>query len=116
MTPLMAAVFFTALFEAFAQSSVQWAHRYQSTWHFLLALMCYAVVCFFLYVAYNYQGVGIVNALWSGMTIVMMLAIGYFVFEERLTRWEWVGVAFIVTGMLIINVCCSTKPRMHAAA
>lgn len=113
MTPLMAAVVLTSLFEGFAQTSIQWAQKYNSRWHLVMALCCYAVVCLCLYVAYHYKGIGIVNALWSGMTIVMMFTIGYFVFGERLTRMEWIGVGFIVLGMAIINVCCVDKPRLH---
>lgn len=109
MPPLMTAVALVGIFEAFAQSSIQWAQKYDSKWHLLLAVGCYTVVSIFLYVAYNYKGVGIVNVLWSGMSIVLMLTIGYFIFDEKVTFMEWVGIAFIFVGMMIINVCCNDK-------
>lgn len=104
-----AAIALIGLFEAFAQSSVQWAQRYQSPIHFAYAILFYVAVCAALYVAYNYKGVGVVNALWSGMSIVLMLAIGYFIFEERLQPMEWIGIAFILAGMSIIHICCQIK-------
>lgn len=109
----MASIFLTSIFEAFAQSSIQIAQRYNSTWHLIVAMCCYVIVTICLYIAYQYQGVGMVNALWSGMTIAMMLAIGYFFFGERLSKPEWIGFGFIVVGLVIINTCCSNKPRVH---
>lgn len=110
--PLMTAVVLVGVFESFAQSAIQWAHRNDSKWHLLIAIACYSVVSVFLYVAYNYKGVGMVNVLWSGMSILLMLTIGYFIFDEKISKLEWLGIVFILIGMMIINICCNIKYEM----
>jgi multidrug transporter EmrE-like cation transporter len=69
----------------------------------LAALACYAGVIVCLFAAYRYKGAGIVNTLWSGVSIVLMLLIGMVVFSERITAMEWVGVGAILAGFAIIN-------------
>lgn len=75
----------------------------------LFAVLCYAGVTALLYRAYEYKGVGLVNVLWSGVSVIMMLAIGYLVFKERLIMREWIGVAFIAIGLCIAGSAAASK-------
>lgn len=104
-SPLLWFVVFVGLFEALAQSSIQSAERFQNKSYIGLAVVSYAVVCILLYKSYQYKGVGIVNVLWSGVSIVLMISIGYFIFGERITFVEWIGVVCILIGMCIIHAC-----------
>lgn len=62
------------------------------------------IVTVFLYVAYSYKGVGIVNALWSGLSILAMVAIGTLVFKEKIKAKEWIGILFILVGLVTLNI------------
>jgi small multidrug resistance pump len=96
-----------AVLEAFAQSSVQLAHQTKAYYHILVAVVAYALVCVFLIEAYKYKGAGLVNVLWSGITMVLMIAIGHFVFNEHISTLEWLGISFIIVGIMIVNICCT---------
>lgn len=91
-------------FEAGAQSVSYLAYKHKSVVFFVLAWLIYLVVVYLLWRAYHYRGVGYVNVLWSGITTAFMLMIGYFIFGERLSKEEWVGVVFILIGIGLMTM------------
>ena len=66
--------------------------------------LCYAASFYFLSLALRTMPVGIVYAIWSGMGIVLISAIGYFVFRQTLDLAALVGMGLIVAGVLVINL------------
>lgn len=101
---LMMYIFGISICEALAQTCVKYYNMSHKLYVFLFALLMYCCVTYLLYLSYDYKGVGIVNVLWSGMTILVMLAVGIFVFNEEIHLHDWIGIFMIVMGMIIINV------------
>ena len=97
-------VLMVAVFEAVGQSCIKLSRVQQNWWWMSLAMIAYAVVAFGLYMSYAYKGVGIVNALWSGLSVLIMVVIGLLVFKEQISRVEWVGVVLIICGILILSL------------
>jgi multidrug transporter EmrE-like cation transporter len=97
-------VFFISASEALAQSLSYLAKQQSSVFYFVASWLVYLLIVYLLFLSYQYKGVGYINVLWSGMTTVLMILIGYFIFGERLSQIEWVGVFFIVFGMVLM-VC-----------
>jgi small multidrug resistance pump len=48
--------------------------------------------------------VGIAYATWSGLGIVLIAAVGWIAFGQRLDTWALLGMALIVAGVLIMNL------------
>lgn len=48
--------------------------------------------------------VGIAYAIWSGMGIVLISAIGWVVFKQHLDLAAILGLALIIAGVLVINI------------
>lgn len=48
--------------------------------------------------------VGIAYAIWSGMGIVLISAIGWLVFKQHLDLAAILGLALIIAGVLVINI------------
>lgn len=48
--------------------------------------------------------IGIAYAIWSAAGIVIISLIGYFIYKESLDLPAILGIAFIVVGVIIINV------------
>lgn len=46
---------------------------------------------------------GIVYAIWSGMGIVLISVIGYFVFRQKLDIPAIIGIVLIIIGVLVMN-------------
>ena len=52
--------------------------------------------------------VGVVYAIWSGAGIVLVATVGYFVYGQRLDLPALVGIGFILTGVMIVNLLSKT--------
>jgi len=48
--------------------------------------------------------IGIAYAIWSGVGIVLISAIGYFVYKQTLDLPAIIGLLFIIVGVIIINM------------
>jgi multidrug transporter EmrE-like cation transporter len=94
---------FVVFFEAIAQSSVYYANKTNNKWFILIGMFSYAILCLLIFKAYNYKGVGMINAIWSGMSLFIMVSTGVIIFKEKISIKEYIGILFIILGILIIN-------------
>lgn len=60
----------------------------------LLGIFIYACVAFLLYHCYEYEGMGHTNLVWSSMSIVLALVVGYYWFKEPFNKYNWIAVGF----------------------
>ncbi|MGO4668880.1 SMR family transporter [Bosea sp. 2YAB26] len=68
----------------------------------------YGVAFYFLSLTLRSMPVGIAYAVWSGAGIVLISAVGWFAFGQKLDLWAVVGMGLIVTGVLVVNVLSSS--------
>ena len=52
--------------------------------------------------------VGIAYATWSGLGMVLIAAIGWIAFGQKLDAWALLGMALVVAGVLIMNLLSTT--------
>lgn len=88
--------------EACGQTIAYIARQRESQILLIVAWICYSGVVYFLYRSYQYKGVGYINILWSGMTTLLMIVIGFVLFKERLHKMEWIGACFILIGIILM--------------
>ena len=55
--------------------------------------------------------VGIAYGVWSGAGIVLISAIGWVVYGEKLDLPAVIGLAFIVAGVLVVNLLSKSAPH-----
>jgi small multidrug resistance pump len=48
--------------------------------------------------------VGVAYAIWSGMGIVLVTLIGWFLFDQKLDPAAIIGMVLIITGVVVMNV------------
>ena len=53
--------------------------------------------------------VGIAYAIWSGVGIVLVTTIAWIVFDQKLDVWGIVGIALIMSGVLVLNLLSKTS-------
>lgn len=73
-----------------------------------LSIASYAVAFFFMSIVMKTMPMGIVYAIWSGLGIVFISTLGYFVFKQKLDLPAICGIVLIVSGVLVINVFSKT--------
>lgn len=64
----------------------------------------YACAFYFLSLTLRTIPVGIAYAVWSGLGIVLISLIGYFLFGQKLDAPALIGMGLIVAGVLVMNV------------
>ena len=68
----------------------------------------FTVSMYFLTLTLKFMPVGVVYALWSGLGIVFIAAIGYFVFKQAVDIWAVFGMSLIIAGIAVIQLMSKT--------
>ena len=99
-------VAFIVLFETLAHHSFKMSHKNGTIKHFLLGVGFYACVGFLLIRTYEtkYKSIGVINLLWSSLSVLTVMLLGYFFWDEKITYNEIVASILIVIGILLIVV------------
>lgn len=77
----------------------------------VLVIVSYALAFGFLAMVVRHMSVGIAYAIWSGLGIVLITAIGTFWFSERLDLPAVIGLGLIIAGVVTINLFSNTVPH-----
>ena len=68
----------------------------------------YALSFYFLSLTLKAIPIGIAYAIWAGLGIVLLAIIGWVVYDQQLDTAAIVGMSFILTGVLILNLFSKT--------
>ena len=74
-------------------------------------VVAYGISFYLLAIVLRYIPVGVAYAIWSGLGICLIAAIGFFVFGQRLDIPAMIGLAMIIAGIVVIQVFSDTA--MH---
>jgi len=88
--------------EATAQFCLRKCKKEQKLHLFLLGVFFYSLVCIGLLNMYSMKEMGIVNFMWSCMSIVTILLIGIIVFHEEINRYDFVGLILVFIGLGLV--------------
>ena len=55
--------------------------------------------------------IGVAYAIWSGLGIVLISGIGFFVLKQHLDAAAYVGIGLIIAGVLVIRLFSSSMPH-----
>ena len=67
-------------------------------------VVCYVTAFRFLAMALKTFPVGIAYAMWSGLGIVLISAVGVLVFRQSLDLAALIGLGLIIAGVVVVNV------------
>ena len=70
----------------------------------VLTVLGYAAAFYCLSVVLKSIPVGIAYAIWSGVGIILIALIGFFVFKQHLDLAAIIGLVLIIAGVVVINV------------
>lgn len=96
------------MFEVVATSALKLTNGFTNLLPSLVAVTGYALAFYFLSLPLRTMPVGIVYALWSGVGIVLVTAIGWVWFRQALDVPALIGMGFIMVGVVIINLFSKT--------
>ncbi len=74
----------------------------------LIVVVSYGTAFYFMSISMRVLPIGIMYAIWSGMGIVLISVLGWLVYRQTLDTPAMIGLAFIIAGVIIINVFSKT--------
>ena len=75
-----------------------------STAWFAVGVLFYAMVGYLLRSTFNSNGMAMTNALWSGLSVVATTVVGTLLFKEMLHLHDFLAIALIAGGVMILKV------------
>ncbi len=90
--------------EIIATSALQATQGFSKLWPSVLTLAGYALAFYFLSLTLRSIPLGIAYAIWSGVGIVCVSIIAYFLYKQSLDLPAILGMSMIVGGVVIINL------------
>ncbi|WP_417339141.1 DMT family transporter [Halomonas kashgarensis] len=99
-TALFLAIFLEVVATTFLHKSQQFTQLLPS----VITVVGYACSFYLLTIVMKSMPVGIVYAIWGGLGVVLIGLAGVVVLDQKLDAAAWVGMGFIVTGVLIVNL------------
>ncbi|MEE8730282.1 MAG: SMR family transporter [Rahnella inusitata] len=90
--------------EVIATSSLKSSEGFTRLWPSVVTLLGYAIAIFLLSLTLKTLPTGIAYAIWSGVGIVLVSAIGWFGYGQKLDTPAVVGLGLIIAGVIVVNV------------
>jgi small multidrug resistance pump len=90
--------------EVIATASLKASEGFTNPIPSAIVIAGYGCAFYFLSLTLKTIPVGLAYALWSGIGIVLIAAIGWLFFDQRLDWMTVAGMALIVTGIVVINL------------
>ena len=110
--PVTYAVLFAAIVcEVIGTSALLASRQFTRLLPSLLVVVFYAGALVGMAVTFRTIPMGIAYGLWSGLGIVLISAVGWAVFGQRLDTPALVGLALIITGCVVVNVFSKSMPH-----
>lgn len=94
--------------EVIATSSLKSSDGFTKLMPSMLVVVGYAAVFYFLSLTLKVIPVGIAYALWSGLGIVLISAVAWVLYGQKLDMWGVLGMALIISGIVVLNTLSKT--------
>ncbi len=94
--------------EVIATSALKASEEFTKVIPSLIVVVGYGTAFYCLSLVLRSIPLGITYAIWSGVGIALITLIGAVVFRQMLDAPALIGIGFIVTGVIIINVFSNT--------
>ncbi|MFD1509283.1 DMT family transporter [Lacimonas salitolerans] len=99
------------LAETVGTSALQASQQFTRLWPSVIVVLAYGISFYLLALTLKVLPVGVVYALWSGLGIVFIAIIGFVVFKQVLDWPALIGMAMILSGILVIHLFSNATPH-----
>ena len=74
----------------------------------LVAIILFCIAFYLLSQVIKVIPLGIAYAIWAGVGIVLTAIVGYVIFKQALDVPAFIGIALIISGVVVINLFSQT--------
>lgn len=97
-------LFIAIIAEVIATSALKSSEGFTKPLASLVVVVGYLFAFYCLSLTLKTIPVGIAYAIWSGVGIVLITTVAWFVFDQKLDAWGIIGIVLIMSGVLILNL------------
>ena len=90
--------------EVIATSALKASDSFSKLYPSIITVIGYMLAFYFLSLTLKTIPTGVAYALWSGIGIVLISLISYFVFKQTLDLPALLGLGLIIAGVIVINL------------
>lgn len=94
--------------EVIGTAALKASDGFTRLWPSLLVVLGYGTAFFCLSITLRSIPIGVAYAIWSGLGVVLITAVGWLLFGQKLDAPALVGMALIVAGVLVMNLFSRT--------
>ncbi len=95
---------FAIISEVIATSALKMSDSFSRLWPSVITLIGYASAFYCLTFTMRTLPVGVIYAIWSGVGIVLIGAVGWLFMGQKLDLPAMMGMGLIIAGVLVINL------------
>ena len=96
------------VFEVIATSFLKLSNGFSHLPASLVVVIGYGLAFYFLGLTLKYLPIGLTYAIWAGVGIVLLAIIGMVFFKQVPDLAGWIGMALIISGVIVIHVFSKT--------
>lgn len=97
-------LFIAIVAEVIATSALKSSEGFTKPMASIVVVLGYMIAFYCLSLTLKTIPVGIAYAVWSGVGIVLITTVAWFVFDQKLDVWGIIGIVLIMSGVLILNL------------
>tara|TARA_B110000967_G_scaffold156457_1_gene161448 strand:- start:325 stop:657 length:333 start_codon:yes stop_codon:yes gene_type:complete len=90
--------------EVVGTSAIKYSNGFTKIVPSIVVFIGFGVAFYILSITLKVIPIGMAYAVWSGLGIVLISIIGHFVFQQRLDAPAFVGMSFILVGVIIMQI------------
>ncbi|MBS99554.1 MAG: QacE family quaternary ammonium compound efflux SMR transporter [Oceanospirillaceae bacterium] len=94
--------------EVVATTSLKASDGFSRLWPSVVVVVGYGLSFYFLALTLKTIPVGVAYAVWSGLGVVLVTAIAWLVYEQKIDLPGAIGMGLILTGVLTLNLFSKT--------
>jgi multidrug transporter EmrE-like cation transporter len=102
MLELLGIIVLIVVAQFYAQYYIKKSHNSKQLVYLAIGAALYVVSAFLLYRTYYYAHTGIINGVWSVLTIIGVVLVGMFIFHAEVTLIDALGLFLVVLGSYLI--------------
>jgi multidrug transporter EmrE-like cation transporter len=101
---VLLSIVFITISEAIAQVCIKKSHKDGMPVLLYIGIIFYGFVCILLMNCYsNGANMGRVNLIWSCVSIISIITVGYFIFEEKIYTHDIIAILFAIGAIYFAN-------------
>jgi len=103
-------LFVAIIAEVIGTSALKASEGFERTIPSVIVIVAYSASFYFLSLTLKTMPVGIAYAVWSGVGILLITAIGWIAFGQKVSVAAITGIGLITIGVIVLNLASKPDP------